>query len=141
MTETPSAPPPRRRSILVAAIVVFLAFGAGVVIGVISDRVYLLKHDRIIPRGGIEFMGKHLVKRLDRSLDLTDAQQVQIEAIIDRRTKRMLASSDAVHRAIYDEFTATHTEIEKVLTPEQRAKFERMQHRWHGRRKNPAPNR
>jgi hypothetical protein len=141
VTESPSAAPPRRRSVLVAALVVVLTFGAGIVIGVIGDRIYLLRHERVIPRGGIELLGKHLIKRLDRSLDLTDAQQAQIEAIIEQRTRRMLASSDALHRAIYEEFTATHSEIEKVLTPEQREKFKRMQERWHGRRRYQHPDR
>ena len=138
VSETPPAVPSRRRSILLAAMVVILAFGAGIATGVIGDRVYLVTHERIIPRGGIEFMGKHLIKRLDRSLDLSEAQQAQIEQIIDRRTQRMVASSDAVHLAIYEEFNATHAEIEKVLTPEQRDKFRRMQHRWHGRRRPPC---
>ena len=133
VSETPAPVPARGRNIVIAAIVVVLAFGAGIATGVIGDRMYLVTHERIIPRGGIEFIGKHLVHRLDRSLHLTPVQQAEIEKIIDRRTQRMLASSDQLHRAIYEEFAATHAEIETVLTPEQREKFKRMQKRWHGR--------
>lgn len=128
-----SETPVRRRSALAATAVVILAFVAGIAAGIVGDRIYLVTHQRIIPRGGIEFMGRHLIRRLDRSLELTDAQEAQIEEIVERRTRRMLESSDAVHRAIRDEFAATHTEIEKVLTPEQREKYRRMQHRWHAR--------
>ena len=131
--ETPPAPS-RRRSILLAAVVVVLAFGAGVIAGVVGDRVYLATHERILPRGGIEFVGKHLLHRLDRRLDLTDEQEAQVQAIIERRTQRMLGSWNEVHKTFHDELNAAHTEIAEVLTPEQRAKFEEMQRRWHGHR-------
>lgn len=126
--------PSRRRSVILAAVVIVLTFFAGVVVGVIGDRVYLVRHQRVIPTGGIELMGRHLIRRLDRSLDLTAAQEAQVAEIIDRRTERILESSDAVHRIIYDEFAATHAEIEKVLTPEQREKFQRIQKHWHRRK-------
>jgi Spy/CpxP family protein refolding chaperone len=124
-----------RRTVIAAALVVALAFAAGVATGFIGDRIYLMTHERIIPRGGIVWFGRHLIQRLDRSLDLTDGQKAQIEEIIDRRTQRMLASTDSVHQALHAEFEATHAEIEKVLTPEQREKFQRMQKRWHHRKR------
>lgn len=124
---------PSRSSVVRAAVVVLFAFAAGIAIGVAADRVYLLFHERIVPRGGIEFMGKHLLKRLDRRLDLTDAQEAQVKEIIDRRTKHMLGALDAVHKDMHAEFSATNSEIEKVLTPEQREEFRKMQRRWHGR--------
>lgn len=128
---TPAAPP-RSRSIWRAALVVFLAFAGGAALGVVGDRFYLLMHERIVPRGGIEFLGRHWQRRLDRSLDLTPDQEVKVKAIIDRRTQRMLRSLNEVHSKMHQEFRETHAEIEQVLTPEQREKFRRMHRRWHG---------
>lgn len=122
---------PDRSSVWRAALVVLFAFAAGIALGVVGDRAYLFFHERIVPRGGIEFMGRHLLKRLDRGLDLTDAQEAQARAIIDRHTKQMLEELTSVHRSMHAEFNATHAEIEKILTPEQREKFRRMQRRWH----------
>ena len=122
-----------RRTIWIAALVVVLAFAGGIVAGIIGDRMYLMTHERIVPRGGIEFLARHLIRRLDRSLDLSDEQESQIRAIIDRRAGRIAALERNVHATIHAEFTATHAEIAKILTPQQRQKFERMQRRWHGR--------
>jgi Spy/CpxP family protein refolding chaperone len=122
---------PDRSSVWRAALVVLLAFVAGIAIGIVGDRAYLFFHERIIPRGGIEFMGRHLLKRIDRRLDLTDAQEAQVKAIIDRHTKRMLDELTSVHKNMHAEFNATNAEIETVLTPEQREEFRKMQRRWH----------
>ena len=124
---------PSRSSVVRAAVVVLFTFVAGIAIGVGADRMYLLFHERIVPRGGIEFMGRHLQRRLDRKLDLSDAQEAQVKAIIDRRTKRMLSALNAVHKDMHAEFEATNAEIEEILTPEQREKFRTMQRGWHGR--------
>jgi Spy/CpxP family protein refolding chaperone len=126
------APPARRRSIWLAALVVVFALAGGVALGIVGDRMYLLMHERIVPRGGIEFLGKHWLRRLDRSLDLNDQQEAQVRAIIERRTEKMLRTLNEVHASMHEEFKATHAEIETVLSPEQREKFRRMQRRWHG---------
>jgi Spy/CpxP family protein refolding chaperone len=114
-----------------AALVVLFAFAGGLAFGVVADRFYLMMHERIVPRGGIEFLGKHWLRRLDRSLDLTDEQEKQVKSIIDRRTERMIRSLDEVHTNMHEEFNATNAEIEQLLTPDQREKFQRMQSRWH----------
>jgi Spy/CpxP family protein refolding chaperone len=133
---TPAAPQ-RSKSMWRAALVLFLAFAGGAALGVVGDRFYLLTHERIVPRGGIEFLGRHWQRRLDRSLDLTPDQEVKVKAIIDRRTEGMLRSLNEVHSKMQQEFSETHAEIEQVLTPQQREKFRRMHQRWHGAKRAP----
>jgi Spy/CpxP family protein refolding chaperone len=132
--ETPVVVTPRRRALWLALLVVAMTFAAGLVAGIAADRMYLVAHERVLPPGGIRFLARHMVRRLDRSLDLTDVQEAQVRAIVDRRTGRMMVKWDEVHTAFHEEFGAAHSEIAAVLTPEQRQKFARMQARWHGRR-------
>ena len=124
--------PVRRSMVLRAVLVVVIVFAAGVATGFVADRAYLLFHDRVIPPGGLEFMAKHLLRRMDRELDLTAAQEAQVKAILDRGTQRMVGKTKSLHDALHEEFEVTRGEIETVLTPEQRVK---LQHRWHGRRR------
>jgi Spy/CpxP family protein refolding chaperone len=56
-----------------------------------------------------------MVDRLDRHLDLTDAQRAKIEQIIEQH-----------HRSIGKEIETANAEIDLVLTPEQRQKFAKM---------------
>ena len=125
----------RKSTVLRAVLVVVLVFAAGVATGFVGDRAYLLFHDRVIPRGGLEFMAKHMLRRMDRELDLSPAQEAQVKAILDRGTERMGGRMKSLHDALHEEFEVTSREIEAVLTPEQRVRFEKMQHRWHGRRR------
>ena len=67
-----------------------------------------------------------MLNRLDRRLDLTDAQRKQVEEILRRRHARINAMWSGVRPRVRAEVDATNAEIAKVLTPEQRAKFERM---------------
>lgn len=130
---------PERRNVLRAALVVGFVFAGGMAAGVVADRAYLVMHERIVPKGGIEFIGKHLLRRLDRALDLTDAQEAEVRAIVNRRTQRMFDKSDELHATLHNEFMAAHSEIALILTPEQRTKFDQMQRRWHGKRLRHAP--
>jgi len=65
-------------------------------------------------RGGPRAMLHHLEKRLD----FTPDQSKQIETILERQRGRMDALRDS-----------THAEIERVLTPEQRARFRELERR------------
>jgi Spy/CpxP family protein refolding chaperone len=105
------------KTVVIAAIVVLAAFVAGVCAGIFADRV-LMHRGPHPPR----FASRMMMERLDRHLDLTDAQRAKIEQIIERH-----------HRSIGTELAAANAEIERVLTPEQRQKFAKM--RMHVRRR------
>ena len=135
MADVEPAVTSRRSTVVRAVLVVALVFAAGVATGFVGDRAYLLFHDRVIPRGGLEFVAKHMLRRMDRELDLTPAQEAQVKAILDRGTERMSGRMKSLHESLHEEFDVTRREIATVLTPEQRSKFEKMQQRWHGRQR------
>jgi Spy/CpxP family protein refolding chaperone len=72
---------------------------------------------------------KFIVNRLDRQLDLTDEQRTKIEAILDRRHERIRAIMEQTHPRVRAEVEQTNAEIEAILTPEQRVKFEKLKMR------------
>jgi Spy/CpxP family protein refolding chaperone len=120
------ASPRASRAKWIAGIVVIAAFVAGVLVGVAGSHLLMLHGRRPhIPGRAAHF----LVARLDRRLDLTDAQEKQIEAIIARRHARMNAIWDAARPRVGEEIAATNDEIAATLTPEQRVKFEAIKMR------------
>lgn len=99
------------KTVVIASIVVLVAFVAGFCAGIFADHVVRHFRGPHPPR----FASRMMIERLDRHLDLTDAQRAKIEEIIQRR-----------HRSIVGELEGANAEIERVLTPEQRRKFARM---------------
>jgi Spy/CpxP family protein refolding chaperone len=67
-----------------------------------------------------------MVNRLDHCLDLTDQQRKQVEEILNRHRENINAMWAGVHPHVRAEIDAANAEIVKVLTPEQRAKYEKM---------------
>jgi Spy/CpxP family protein refolding chaperone len=113
------------RTSLLAAVVLLVTFGAGMAAGMFAVHLF---HMRGMP-GLDDIRAGLLVERLDRRLDLTDAQRKQIEEIIARRHQRIMSITADVRPAIHKEIFAANAEIEKVLTPEQLKKWERIKMR------------
>lgn len=124
------------KTTFIAVIILVLTFSAGAIVGVFADRM-LLMHGRFGPRPHAErFATNMLVNRLDRRLDLTDAQREQIQEILDKRHERVLALWSDIDPRVRAEIEGANAEIAKVLTPEQRRKFEQLKlgiHGLHGR--------
>ena len=99
---------------IVAALVLVLTFGAGFMAGAFAHRAMLFRH-------GPEPAMRMMIHHLDMRLDLTDAQRAEIEKILARH-----------HEALVTELDKANVEIERVLTPEQRARFAKMRMRLHG---------
>lgn len=112
---------PIPRTTLVAVLVLALTFGAGFVGGAAAHHLWTAHRGAVHP-----FMMKPMINRLDRRLDLTDAQRERIEEILRRRHANITAVWGGVRPRVRAELDATNAEIVKVLTPEQRAKFEKM---------------
>jgi Spy/CpxP family protein refolding chaperone len=126
-TEPVSLPPAPRRSsalltTLIAAIVVLLAFGSGILVGFFADRYVIFHHGMHVP----PFATHMMMRRLDRRLDLTHEQRAQIQQIIERHATRMETELAAMRPRVNAEIRATNEEIAAVLTPEQRAKFDKF---------------
>ena len=122
---------PTSRSKVIAAIVVVVAFLAGIVIGVAGDRVWRFRHG--MGRGHAPHMMSALIlRRLDHELDLTPQQHNAVKQILDAREQRVNALMANVRPQIRQQIDAANAEIEKVLTPEQRVKFQQMRIRRRG---------
>jgi Spy/CpxP family protein refolding chaperone len=82
-----------------------------------------------------------LLERLGRDLDLTADQRTQIDAVLTSRRTRL----EELRRDVNERFDAEQRElldeIRKVLTPEQREKFERREKELRGRFRRPPPSR
>jgi Spy/CpxP family protein refolding chaperone len=109
------------KTTLVAVVVLVLTFGAGVIAGAAAHHLFGHR------REGVPAFATHvLVNRLDRQLDLTDAQRKQVERILRRRQATINAIWSGLRPRVRKELEATNAEIVKVLTPAQRVKFEKM---------------
>src|SRR5262245_15939792 len=121
-TPTPSPTSTRRTAVLLVAV----AFVAGALIGFAGGRVYSL-FVRHSPRP--EFNRDRVLARLDRELKLTPQQRDQIAAIMDRHHKRIEEINQGIRPQVHQEIDGANREIEAVLTPDQRTKYEAMRMR------------
>jgi hypothetical protein len=109
--------------------VVIIAFVAGVLVGVAGDHLLFIHH--VFSRG---FVAGRIADRLDRELHLSAQQKTQVQQILDRHRKRIDVITSGVRPQVRQEIDSTNAEIEKILTPEQRAQFAKMRMRMPGRR-------
>ena len=114
-----SATEKRTSTTLVAAVALFATFLVGILVGVAADRMIILRYMHRRPPGAAEF----LMKRLDRRLDLTPQQERQVTIILQNGELRIGNVWGKVGPQIRQEIERTNSEIERVLTPEQRVKF------------------
>ena len=128
MTVTPTPSPSSTRTTAVAVVIV--AFIAGLFAGIAGDRLYF---HRMFP-GRRDFGSAHLADRLNRELHFTSQQKTAVQQIIDRHRARIDTLMSGVRPQIHQELDATNAEIDKILTPDQRATFAKMRMRMQGRR-------
>ena len=125
-TATPSTSSTRRIAILLVAV----AFVAGALIGFAGGRVYSIFHLlRGSRSGSAEAVRERILHHLDSELKLTPQQHAQIAQIMDRHHKRMQEITDTVRPQMRQEIDAANREIDAVLTPDQRTKYDAMQMR------------
>jgi hypothetical protein len=134
-----AAPASRTSTVVIAALALLITFAAGVVVGVVGDRFLFLHHGpRRMPPMAVDAM----ISRLDHQLDLSAGQRAEVEKILERRHQRIMALTEDLRPRIAAEIEGANADIERVLTPEQRAKFQdvkirlspMMHHEGRGRR-------
>ena len=131
----------------VAAAIIVMSLMTGVIVGVAVDRRMLVHRPGgpfFLARGG--FAGRHVTmapERLKDELGLSPAQTSAVDSIMRHRMSQrdsLMAHTWPVMRQLLD---STRTDIERVLTPEQRTKFEQLRSREPGpmmiRRGGPPP--
>lgn len=123
------------RTTIIAMLVVVLTFGAGFAVGLFTGHMTALRIFR--PERLPEFATRAMVRRLDRRLDLTDAQRTQITDIINRRHRAISEVRGSLQPKIRAEINKANEEISRVLTPEQQKKFEDVKLRLGGHHRLP----
>lgn len=113
----------------IAVVTVVATLIVGFLIGVVADRLWLYRRGTHL--GPRRFVTERIVKRLDGELHFTPPQRAQVTQIIQARQQRIAALLTGVRPRIRAEIDQTNAEIEKILTPEQRTKFEQMKMRVH----------
>ena len=121
------------KTIVIAALALVVTFIAGFIVGAVVDR-FLTMH-RPGFRRPPAMVADAMLERLDNRLDLTDQQRVQIESILEKRHERIHSLQESIHPKVQAEIQQTNAEIERVLTPEQREKFQKLKMRMHPRGK------
>lgn len=119
-----------------ATLLVVVAFIAGLFIGVAGDHLILI-HRHEMRRG--QFGGRQIADRLDRELHLTSQQKTEIQKILDRHRARMDTIMSTVRPQMRQEIEAGNSEIEKLLTPDQRTQFQHLKMRLPQRHGGPPP--
>lgn len=120
----PAPPRSATRTVVVAALALVVTFIAGFITGAVTDRVMMVRRP-----GPPPVVPHALLNRLDRQLDLTDTQRAEIRKILLRRHERITGHWENLQPQIRKEVEATNAEIERLLTPEQREKFQTLRMR------------
>jgi Spy/CpxP family protein refolding chaperone len=112
---------------VVAASVIVMSLLTGVFLGVAIDRRVFLPHAPMYMR--THGRGPGLPHRLASELGLSPAQSASVDSIMRHRMSQrdsLMAHTWPVMRQLLD---STRYDIERILTPEQRAKFEQLRYR------------
>ena len=115
----------------IAVVTVIATLIVGFLLGVVADRVWLYRHGPRFGPHAQRFTTERIVKRLDGELHFTDQQRAQVTQIIQARQQRIAAIQLGVRPQIRAQIDQTNAEIDKILTPEQRIKFQQIKMRVH----------
>ena len=130
-----------RKSRLVAGVVIALVFLAGIAIGYFLHHALPWRHGPPgfgvggPPPGHPGAIKDRMLARLDRDLKLTPAQHATIDTVLTRREADLRALM-AGTRPRFDSIAArTRSDIQAVLTSEQRDEFAKIVQQMEGRRR------
>ena len=112
-----------RRVWLLATAALLLAFIGGALAGAAWERYQRAHRHETVPRE------RRFGEMLKRRYGLSDDQAARIEAIVRRRRPRVDSLMATVQPQVDAAFDSTRAEIRALLTPGQRAKFDRDQAR------------
>jgi len=118
----PTAPKRRRWLTVLLAILIFGAgavSGAAVTMAAFVHRMQFVLHH---PEG----LPGRIVSRLERSLNLDEAQKPKVEAIVAKRQEAMMGLRREFEPHLMKEMDTLRAEVGDVLTPPQRERWERM---------------
>ncbi|HJW92306.1 MAG TPA: hypothetical protein VJ901_01685 [Thermoanaerobaculia bacterium] len=123
-TTDPVTAPRGTKTKVVAIVVVLIAFLGGIAIGAIGDRIWLLH--RGPSHRNAHAITERVLHKLDDELELSPEQRQRVKQILEAHAARMQQIGDTVRPQIRQEIDQNNAEIERVLTPDQRAKFDKL---------------
>jgi Spy/CpxP family protein refolding chaperone len=109
-----------------------VAFGAGLIGGVLGERYYLQKKH---PRGDRGPSHPPSLDQMAKDLGLSADQQEQIRKLFERNEARLKELRSDMHGRLKSIRAELKNEIDQVLTAEQRQKIESMIKKFVGREK------
>ncbi|HXO19539.1 MAG TPA: hypothetical protein VOA87_06395 [Thermoanaerobaculia bacterium] len=119
-----------RRSTAIAAIIAL--FLVGILVGVLGTHAFYLH--KLHQPGGLSALGTRLLAAdLKHRLDLTAAQQAQVEKILAEGRAEAMAVRHEMLPRMHAILERSRQRISAILTPEQRAEFERYREQHHFR--------
>jgi Spy/CpxP family protein refolding chaperone len=129
-----------RKSRLVAGVVLVLVLVAGIAIGFFLHQAVPWRtghHGLAIggpPHGPPPGLKNRMLERLDRELKLTPEQHARIDTVLTRREADLRALMSETRPRFDSIASRTRSEIQAVLTPEQREEFAEIVQRMEARR-------
>jgi len=109
-----------------------IVFAAGVIIGIFSEKYIISKRLERMRRSSVHFPS---LEMMAQELSLAPQQKEQIREIFKNNEERLKGLRSQMHSQLSLIRSQLKTEIENILTPEQRQKFEAMIEKYIGQRK------
>jgi len=105
------------------ALTLVVVFGLGAAAGVFGERYLMHRRDRRPAHPQTPFL---LLEPVAKALGLTPEQQDKLREVFRRSDERMKALDTEIHRQLREVRAQLKSEVDSILTPEQRAKLEDM---------------
>ena len=117
-----------------------LTFIAGVLAGAAGMQALQHKHIRRFMHSESDRQHELFLRRMNRELTLTAAQQIQVQNIM-RDTREQLAQlRQRTQPDVRRIMTENRQQIEKILTPDQAVRYRQMMERWSSTRSHRPGN-
>lgn len=133
----PASPTPPKRGFsprILSVVVLLVTFGVGVLGGIVLDRHHL--HREFGRRGGWRDRGRHWSfsnsdhrrrwGTMAKKLDLSPEQQAAADSIFAQRSRQLEVLREGVEPDMKRIMGEARSQIDSLLTPEQRAKLDAM---------------
>ncbi len=115
---------------------VLLVFVLGILAGAFGIQAYLKYRTSHFVQRGPEARAERFLEHLSRDLDLTDDQRAEIGTIVRESHRRLAEISWRCRPEIRGIIEGDFEKIRRVLTDDQRRRFERFQMRFYQRGKH-----
>ena len=112
---------------------VLLVFVLGILAGAFGTQVFLKYRTSHFVQRGPEARAERFLEHLSRDLDLTDDQRAEIGTIVRESHRRLAEISRRCRPEIRGIIEGDFEKIRRILTDEQRQKFDQFQKRFHQR--------